>query len=91
MIKTFRLSEVDCPVCAGKMQDLIAAIDGVKMARIDFARNSSKLLFVIFLPPFVPLMMQSSRQLCNWNTGIFCKLEQELMDKFCLCAVEFKL
>ena len=36
MIKTFRLSEVDCPVCAGKMQDLIAAIDGVKMARIDF-------------------------------------------------------
>ena len=36
MIKTFRLSEVDCPVCAGKMQDLIAAIDGVKMARVDF-------------------------------------------------------
>ena len=36
MIKTFRLSEIDCPVCAGKVQDLIAAIDGVKMARVDF-------------------------------------------------------
>ncbi|MBE6713818.1 MAG: heavy-metal-associated domain-containing protein [Ruminococcaceae bacterium] len=36
MIKTFRLSEIDCPVCAGKVQDAIAAIDGVKMARVDF-------------------------------------------------------
>lgn len=36
MIKTFRLSEIDCPVCAGKVQDLIAAIDGVKTARVDF-------------------------------------------------------
>jgi len=36
MIKTFRLSDIDCPVCAGKVQDLVSAIDGVKMARVDF-------------------------------------------------------
>ena len=36
MIKTFRLSEIDCPVCAGKVQDLISAIEGVKTARVDF-------------------------------------------------------
>lgn len=36
MIKIFRLSEIDCPVCAGKVQDLISAIDGVKTARVDF-------------------------------------------------------
>lgn len=36
MIKTFRLSEIDCPVCAGKVQDAISAIDGVISARVDF-------------------------------------------------------
>ena len=36
MTKVYRLTDVDCPVCAGKMQDLIEKIDGVKSARIDF-------------------------------------------------------
>ena len=36
MTKTFRLSEIDCPVCAGKVQDAISAIDGVISARVDF-------------------------------------------------------
>lgn len=36
MKKVFTLTEVDCPVCAGKMQDAIAAIEGVTSARIDF-------------------------------------------------------
>ncbi len=36
MTKVFRLTEIDCPVCAGKVQDLISKIDGVKSARVDF-------------------------------------------------------
>ncbi len=36
MTKVFRLSDIDCPVCAGKVQDLICKIDGVKSARVDF-------------------------------------------------------
>lgn len=36
MTKVFSLSDVDCPVCAGKMQEAIAEIDGVISARIDF-------------------------------------------------------
>lgn len=36
MIKTFKLTDIDCPVCAGKVQDAVAAIDGVKSARVDF-------------------------------------------------------
>lgn len=36
MIRTFKLTDLDCPVCAGKVQDAIAAIDGVKSARVDF-------------------------------------------------------
>ena len=36
MKKVFSLSDVDCPVCAGKMQAAIAAIDGVISARVDF-------------------------------------------------------
>lgn len=36
MKKVFSLSDVDCPVCAGKMQDAVAAIDGVISARVDF-------------------------------------------------------
>ena len=32
MIKTFKLTDLDCPVCAGKVQDAVAAIDGVKAA-----------------------------------------------------------
>ena len=36
MKKVFRLTEIDCPVCAGKVQDLISKIDGVQSARVDF-------------------------------------------------------
>lgn len=36
MTKVFRLTDIDCPVCAGKVQDLICKIDGVKSARVDF-------------------------------------------------------
>ncbi len=36
MKKVFRLTEIDCPVCAGKVQDLISKIDGVISARVDF-------------------------------------------------------
>ncbi len=36
MTKVFRLTEIDCPVCAGKVQDNIAKIQGVKSARVDF-------------------------------------------------------
>ena len=36
MTKVFRLTEIDCPVCAGKVQDAIAKIDGVISARVDF-------------------------------------------------------
>ena len=36
MTKVFRLTDIDCPVCAGKVQDLISKIDGVKSARVDF-------------------------------------------------------
>ena len=36
MTKIFRLTDIDCPVCAGKVQDLICKIDGVKSARVDF-------------------------------------------------------
>ena len=36
MTKVFKLTDIDCPVCAGKVQDLISKIDGVKSARVDF-------------------------------------------------------
>ena len=36
MKKVFRLTEIDCPVCAGKVQDAISKIDVVIIARVDF-------------------------------------------------------
>lgn len=36
MIKTFKLTELDCPVCANKMQEAIAKIEGITQARVDF-------------------------------------------------------
>ena len=36
MTKVFKRTDIDCPVCAGKVQDLISKIDGVKSARVDF-------------------------------------------------------
>ena len=36
MIKTFQLTELDCPVCANKMQEAVEKIDGVVRAQVDF-------------------------------------------------------
>lgn len=36
MTKSFRLTDIDCPVCAGKVQDGISEIEGVISARVDF-------------------------------------------------------
>ena len=36
MKKVFKLSEIDCPVCAGKLEKKIAKIDGVKECNINF-------------------------------------------------------
>lgn len=36
MIRAFKLTELDCPVCANKMQEAVAKIDGVTQARVDF-------------------------------------------------------
>ncbi len=36
MTKVFSLTDIDCPVCAGKVQDLVSKIDGVISARVDF-------------------------------------------------------
>ena len=36
MVKTFKLTELDCPVCANKMPEAVAKIDGVSQARVDF-------------------------------------------------------
>ena len=36
MIKTFKLTELDCPVCANKMQEAVAKIEGITQARVDF-------------------------------------------------------
>lgn len=36
MIKKYEVSEIDCAVCAGKMEDAIKAIEGVKDAQLNF-------------------------------------------------------
>ncbi|MBQ8808330.1 MAG: cation transporter [Clostridia bacterium] len=36
MIKKFEVSEIDCAVCAGKIEDAIKKIDGVKSAQLNF-------------------------------------------------------
>lgn len=36
MKKTFRLEDLDCAVCAAKMEDAIKKIDGVKDASVSF-------------------------------------------------------
>lgn len=36
MKKTFRMEELDCAHCAQKMQDAIAALDGVQAVTISF-------------------------------------------------------
>lgn len=36
MKKTFMLEELDCAVCAAKMEDAVKKIDGVKNASVSF-------------------------------------------------------
>lgn len=36
MIKRYKVSEIDCAVCAGKIEDAIKKIDGVKNAQLNF-------------------------------------------------------
>ncbi len=36
MIKKYEVSEIDCAVCAGKIEDAIKKIDGVKNAQLNF-------------------------------------------------------
>ncbi|MBQ0125261.1 MAG: cation transporter [Clostridiales bacterium] len=36
MRKTFKLEDLDCAVCAGKMEDAIKKIDGVTFASVSF-------------------------------------------------------
>lgn len=36
MIKNYEVSEIDCAVCAGKIEDAIKKIEGVKNARLNF-------------------------------------------------------
>ena len=36
MIKKYEVSEIDCAVCAGKIEDAIKKLDGVKDAQLNF-------------------------------------------------------
>ena len=36
MIKKYEVSEIDCAVCAGKIEDAIKKLDGVKGAQLNF-------------------------------------------------------
>lgn len=36
MRKSFRLDEIDCAVCASKLQDAIARLDGVDSVSVNF-------------------------------------------------------
>lgn len=36
MRKSFRLDEIDCAVCAGKLQDAIARVPGVDAVSVNF-------------------------------------------------------
>lgn len=36
MIKKYEVGEIDCAVCAGKIEDAIRKIDGVKSATLNF-------------------------------------------------------
>ena len=43
MRKSFKLDEIDCANCARKIQDKIAALDGVQDASVNFMARSSTL------------------------------------------------
>lgn len=36
MIKKYEVSEIDCAVCAGKIEDAIKNIEGIKSAQLNF-------------------------------------------------------
>ena len=36
MRKSFKLDEIDCAVCAGKLEDAIKKLDGVEGAKVNF-------------------------------------------------------
>lgn len=36
MRKVFKLDEIDCAVCAGKLEDAVKKLDGVEDAKINF-------------------------------------------------------
>lgn len=36
MRKAFKLDEIDCAVCAGKLEDAINKLDGVQSAKVNF-------------------------------------------------------
>ena len=36
MIKKYEVSEIDCAVCAGKIEDAIRKIDGIKSVELNF-------------------------------------------------------
>ena len=36
MRKVFKLDEIDCAVCAGKLEDAIKKLDGVQDAKVNF-------------------------------------------------------
>ena len=36
MIRKYEVSEIDCAVCAGKIEDAIKKLDGVKNAQLNF-------------------------------------------------------
>lgn len=36
MRKIFKLDEIDCAVCAGKLEDAIKKLDGVQSAKVNF-------------------------------------------------------
>ncbi len=36
MRKVFKLDEIDCAVCAGKLEDAIKKLDGVQSAKVNF-------------------------------------------------------
>ena len=36
MRKSFKLDEIDCAVCAGKLEDAIKKLDGVTDAKVNF-------------------------------------------------------
>lgn len=44
MKKKFKLDEVDCAVCAGKMEDAIKKLEGVEDATVSFIKQTLTLV-----------------------------------------------